>query len=58
MLPSAVRTSLSSGVRLGGLLPTVDPSEWLPPYPDMPHSPAGGRRTALASRLELLDAVE
>ncbi|WP_410788166.1 SDR family oxidoreductase [Kribbella sp. C-35] len=27
VLPSAVRTSLSSGVRLGGLLPTVDPSD-------------------------------
>jgi NADP-dependent 3-hydroxy acid dehydrogenase YdfG len=27
VLPSAVRTSLSSGVRLGGALPTVDPSE-------------------------------
>ncbi|MFI6679122.1 SDR family oxidoreductase [Kribbella sp. NPDC050470] len=27
VLPSAVRTSLSSGVRLGGLLPTVDPED-------------------------------
>ena len=27
VLPSAVRTSLSSGVRLGGLLPTADPSD-------------------------------
>ncbi|NUR98706.1 MAG: SDR family oxidoreductase [Kribbellaceae bacterium] len=27
VLPSAVRTSLSSGVRLGGLLPTVDPDD-------------------------------
>ena len=27
VLPSAVRTSLSSGVRLGGLLPTVDPTD-------------------------------
>ncbi|MEJ1110952.1 MULTISPECIES: SDR family oxidoreductase [unclassified Kribbella] len=27
VLPSAVRTSLSSGVRLGGVLPTVDPSD-------------------------------
>ncbi|GAA0604631.1 SDR family oxidoreductase [Kribbella sandramycini] len=27
VLPSAVRTSLSSGVRLGGILPTVDPED-------------------------------
>ena len=27
VLPSAVRTSLSSGVRLGGIMPTVDPSD-------------------------------
>ncbi|MFI7066223.1 SDR family oxidoreductase [Kribbella sp. NPDC050124] len=27
VLPSAVRTSLSSGVRLGGVMPTVDPSD-------------------------------
>jgi NADP-dependent 3-hydroxy acid dehydrogenase YdfG len=27
VLPSAVRTSLSSGVRLGGILPTVDPAD-------------------------------
>ncbi|MFB6724620.1 SDR family oxidoreductase [Kribbella sp. NPDC056345] len=27
VLPSAVRTSLSSGVRLGGLLPTADPTD-------------------------------
>jgi NADP-dependent 3-hydroxy acid dehydrogenase YdfG len=27
VLPSAVRTSLSSGVRLGGLLPTAEPSD-------------------------------
>ncbi|MEV0284971.1 SDR family NAD(P)-dependent oxidoreductase [Kribbella sp. NPDC050820] len=27
VLPGAVRTSLSSGVRLGGLLPTVDPED-------------------------------
>jgi short-subunit dehydrogenase len=27
VLPSAVRTSLSSGVRLGGLLPTVEPAD-------------------------------
>ena len=27
VLPSAVRTSLSSGVRLGGLLPTADPAD-------------------------------
>lgn len=27
VLPSAVRTTLSSGIRLGGLLPTVDPED-------------------------------
>ena len=27
VLPSAVRTSLSSGVRLGGIMPTADPSD-------------------------------
>src|SRR4029453_6999058 len=30
VLPSAVRTSLSSGVRLGGLLPTVEPADCAP----------------------------